>query len=270
MSRTSAATPAPARRPARSVVHDREQAEIVEAAIGAAVPLVPHRRSPAAHPRRDAGRGRARSSRGVDIEPWPPSRSPCPAWANRSPRASVSRWLKPDGSPSRRASRCFELETDKASSAVPAPGSGVLKIGVAEGETVAIGATVGTIDPSGAPPAAAATAAAPAGSRRRQRAPAAPAAPERCRRRRTIAPLSPAVRRLVAEEGVDVARVAGTGPGGRVTKGDVLTYLESPPGVGPARGRRPRPRRGRGPGACARPPRPPQRRPAGPARPASG
>ena len=45
----------------------------------------------------------------------------------------------------------FELETDKASSVVPAPSSGVLKIGVAEGETVAIGATVGTIDPAGTP-----------------------------------------------------------------------------------------------------------------------
>src|SRR6516225_12356383 len=62
----------------------------------------------------------------------------------------VSRWLKPDGSSVQAGEPLLELETDKATNVVPAPGSGVLKIGVAEGETVPIGATVGTIDPAGA------------------------------------------------------------------------------------------------------------------------
>jgi 2-oxoglutarate dehydrogenase E2 component (dihydrolipoamide succinyltransferase) len=129
----------------------------------------------------------------------------------------LARWLKPDGGAVKAEEPLFELETDKASSVVPAPSSGVLKIGVTEGETVPIGATVGTIDPSGTP------AAAPVA--------AVPAPPDGDGQR----PLSPAVRRLVTEEGVDAAKVAATGPGGRVTKGDVLAYLESPkPTAAPA------------------------------------
>jgi 2-oxoglutarate dehydrogenase E2 component (dihydrolipoamide succinyltransferase) len=143
----------------------------------------------------------------------------------------LAHWLKADGGTVKAGEPLFELETDKASSVVPAPDSGILKIGVAEGETVAIGATVGGIDPAGSP------AAAPAAS-----APSPPAADEA--RGVTPAPsppvaavsdgvdqrpLSPAVRRIVAEEGVDVGRVPATGPGGRLTKGDVVAYLESPP-----------------------------------------
>src|SRR5207248_11488215 len=67
----------------------------------------------------------------------------------------VSRWLKSDGSAVQDGEPLLELETDKATTVVPAPSSGVLKIGVAEGQTVAIGATVGTIDPAGAPAPAA-------------------------------------------------------------------------------------------------------------------
>jgi pyruvate/2-oxoglutarate dehydrogenase complex dihydrolipoamide acyltransferase (E2) component len=55
---------------------------------------------------------------------------------------TLARWLKPDGAMVQAGEALFELETDKASSNVPAPGSGVLKIAVAEGQTVAVGATV--------------------------------------------------------------------------------------------------------------------------------
>src|SRR4051794_27013973 len=61
----------------------------------------------------------------------------------------LSRWLKPDGSAVKAGEPLFELETDKANNVVPASASGVLKINVAEGATVDIGATVGTIDPEG-------------------------------------------------------------------------------------------------------------------------
>ena len=179
---------------------------------------------------------------------------------------------------SRPASRCFELETDKASNVVPAPGSGVLKIGVAEGETVAIGATVGTIDPSA--PAAAAAPARPTPRRRRQppeRPGPRPAEP--APRRRPAArdrPLSPSVRRLVAEENVDVARIDGTGPRRPDHQGGRARSLDAP--TGGDRPRRPRPA-----AAAAAPAAPlrPRRRPApaaprgaagpaGRARPASG
>ena len=137
----------------------------------------------------------------------------------------LARWLKPDGSSVKAEEPLFELETDKASSVVPAPSSGTLKIGVAEGETVPIGATVGTIDPAGTP------AKAPVQAQTQTPAPppAAPApAPASAADGAGDRPLSPAVRRVVAEQGVDVARVAATGPGGRVTKGDVLAYVEAP------------------------------------------
>ena len=65
----------------------------------------------------------------------------------------LSRWHKADGSLVRAGEPLFELETDKATSDIPAAGSGVLRIAVPEGETVAVGATVATIDP--ADPAAA-------------------------------------------------------------------------------------------------------------------
>ena len=154
----------------------------------------------------------------------------------------LAHWMKADGEAVQEGESLFELETDKASSVFPAPSSGVLKIAVAEGDTVAIGATIGTIDPAGTP--AAATAKAPAAGA--APAPAAGRAKDRCagadeQATRPAAPaaaapgdgssnqrLSPAVRRIVAEEGVDVARVAPTGPGGRVTKGDVLAYLDAP------------------------------------------
>ena len=138
----------------------------------------------------------------------------------------VSRWLKSDGSLVKAGETLLELETDKATTPVPSPVSGVLKIGVAEGQTVAIGATIGTIDPSGT------SAAAPASP-----APVASASPAVSSVTPVSVdgdlPLAPSVRRIVAEQGVDVAQVPASGPGGRLTKGDVLTFL-SAPGSAPA------------------------------------
>jgi 2-oxoglutarate dehydrogenase E2 component (dihydrolipoamide succinyltransferase) len=186
----------------------------------------------------------------------------------------LARWLKADGSPVQAGEDLFELETDKASSNVPAASSGVLHIKVAEGETVAVGATVATIDPSGStaaarPPAEGQAAAAkkPAAAPEKQQPansdqsvaaqqagkpalkpkddprvpPDASSAGEPMRGAAggpalsASPPLSPAARRVVAEHEVDVAHVPATGPGGRVTKGDVLAYLESGPdsGAGP-------------------------------------
>jgi 2-oxoglutarate dehydrogenase E2 component (dihydrolipoamide succinyltransferase) len=135
----------------------------------------------------------------------------------------LSRWLKPDGSAVKAGEPLFELETDKASSVVPAPVSGVLKVAVPEGETVAIGSTVGTLDPMAAP--APSTKAASSG----------PKEPGDGQGKAEAArmPLSPAVRRIVTEKDVDAAQVSATGPGGRITKGDVLTYLEAAPKTAP-------------------------------------
>src|SRR4051812_19484504 len=133
----------------------------------------------------------------------------------------LARWLKADGAAVKAGEPLFELETDKASNVIPAPASGVLKVSVAEGETVAIGASVGTIDPEGQPAS---------GDPKPAPAPAAETpkeAPARPSNGGAGMPLSPAVRRIVAEEKVDPRQVEGTGRGGRITKGDVLEHLSS-------------------------------------------
>ncbi len=142
----------------------------------------------------------------------------------------LSRWLKPDGAAVKKGEPLFELETDKASQEVRAEADGTLQIQEAEGNTVAIGTTVGVIDTEAAPRAAAAPAGPP---------PVAPA-PERETAAATphggdgASGVSPAVRRIATEEKVDLSRVEGTGPGGRVTKGDVIAQLEAAPAPTPA------------------------------------
>jgi len=147
----------------------------------------------------------------------------------------LARWLKSDGSLVKAGEPLFELETDKASSVVPAGSRGVLKIAVAEGETVAIGATIGTLDPAAtpaevaAPARAQAASSAPASAPSASRPAAAGAASNDGAAADTGVPLAPSVRRLVAENEIDPSRIAPTGRGGRITKGDVLAHLQAPP-----------------------------------------
>ncbi len=153
----------------------------------------------------------------------------------------LARWLKPDGATVKADEPLYELETDKASQVFTAPSAGTLKIRVAEGVTVAVGAEVGTIDPDAAPAAARATEPA----RPATASTTAPARPVEAPQAAAIGaghgeagpahnggvatlPLAPAVRRLVAESHVDPASIEGTGRGGRLTKGDVLAHLEAP------------------------------------------
>jgi 2-oxoglutarate dehydrogenase E2 component (dihydrolipoamide succinyltransferase) len=136
----------------------------------------------------------------------------------------LSRWLKPDGSLVQAGEPLFELETDKASNVVPASTTGVLQVEIPEGATVAIGAKIGSLDPSAKPVAKQSERGGPpVPAPAPDKAPRADGAPAD----REI-PLSPAVRRLVAENDLDPARVKPTGPGGRITKADVLAHLASP------------------------------------------
>jgi len=147
----------------------------------------------------------------------------------------LARWLKSDGSLVKAGEPLFELETDKASSVVPAGSTGVLKIAVAEGQTVAIGATIGTLDPAATPAEVAAPAqkqaasSAPASAPSTARPAAAGGSSNDGAAADTGVPLAPSVRRLVAENEIDPLRIAATGRGGRITKGDVLAHLQAPP-----------------------------------------
>jgi len=169
--------------------------------------------------------------------------------------ALLAQWFKSDGDPVKKDEPLFVIETDKVTLEVVAEADGVLKIKVAEGENVAIGAVVGTLDSEGAAPAAATPAVEqPDEAQTEASAPSHPATPVTAEKppatpagelsepalpqpapvpEETLPPsetanqLAPSVRRLVAEKGLDPALIPGTGPGGRITKGDVVLYLES-------------------------------------------
>ena len=140
----------------------------------------------------------------------------------------LSRWLKADGATVKAGEPLYELDTDKASQEFTAPTSGRLKIGVAEGETVEVHAVIGSIDPDAAGDATPASAPAKPAASEASQAPAAPA-PSAGNGAHADQSLAPAVRRLVAETGTDPARIEGTGRDGRITKGDVISHLDSPP-----------------------------------------
>ncbi len=151
--------------------------------------------------------------------------------------ATLAQWYKKDGDLVGKSEPLFVLETDKVTLEIEAEADGVLTIRVSEDETVAIGTIVGTIDTAAAPEVV-------EKSVPEEVAEIAPAAPPPPPEPPTIEPvveiplaakpvLAPSVRRLVAEKNLDVSRIAGTGPGGRITKGDVILYLEHAVPAGP-------------------------------------
>ncbi|MCA1200022.1 2-oxoglutarate dehydrogenase complex dihydrolipoyllysine-residue succinyltransferase [Sphingomonas sp. R647] len=147
--------------------------------------------------------------------------------------ATLGEWLKQPGEAVSADEPIASLETDKVSVEVPAPVAGVMGAhAVAVGDTVNVGALIGTIeagDGAAAAPAPAAKAEAPAAAA--QQAPAAPAAEPAGE---AAAALSPAVRRAVLEHGVDPATITGTGRDGRITKEDVVAAASSKPATAPA------------------------------------
>lgn len=164
--------------------------------------------------------------------------------------AVLAQWFKKDGDQVQKGEALFVIETDKVTLEVEAEADGVLKISVGEGETVSIGAVVGTIDTAAAAPTEKAAKDEEVEKEPTERKKARAAEPEKAvlspqkkaasateEKAEKPAPqkkplpadmnLSPAVRRIVKETGVDVGEVIGTGPAGRITKGDVLLYLEA-------------------------------------------
>ena len=134
----------------------------------------------------------------------------------------VSQWLKQPGDPVAFDDPLFEVSTDKVDSEVPSPYDGVLlEILVNEGETVAIGTAVARIGEPGAATAPSPPAASPS---------AAPAAGNG----RPGVLLSPVVRRLAAEHGIDLAALPGSGAGGRIRREDVQQAIAARPAPAPA------------------------------------
>ncbi|MEL5958160.1 2-oxo acid dehydrogenase subunit E2 [Streptomyces sp. CLV115] len=154
-----------------------------------------------------------------------------PALGESVTEGTVTRWLKAVGDEITEGEPLLEVSTDKVDTEIPSPVAGVLlKIAVAEDETAEIGAEIAVIGAAGAAPAAPATPAAPADP---TPAPAlapvtpAPAAPVAVSPAGDGAYVTPLVRRLASENGVDLSTVKGTGVGGRIRKQDVITTAEA-------------------------------------------
>ena len=178
--------------------------------------------------------------------------------------ATLAEWFKKDGDTVRKDEPLFVIETDKVTLEVVAEADGVLSIKVQAGEMVAIGAVVGTIDSETAPtkkmkpeekePEAEKAAVEETRPEEKKEAPQKAVAeketkkeekeapteevvakektekpPEKKKDRPPLSPqsLAPSVRDLIAKKNVDVNKIEGTGPDGRITRGDVLLYIES-------------------------------------------
>lgn len=167
--------------------------------------------------------------------------------------ATLAEWFKKDGDTVQKDEPLFVIETDKVTLEVVAEADGVLSIKVQAGETVAIGAVVGTIDAEAAPaekkkdvgkePEAEKTSVEETPQEEEKEVPPEEAAekekekaekkpekkePEKKKERPQRSPqsLSPSVRNLISQRNIDINKIEGTGPDGRITRGDVLLYIE--------------------------------------------
>ncbi len=150
---------------------------------------------------------------------------------------TVTEWFKKPGDPVEKNETLFEVETDKVTTEVPALKAGVLsKILVGEGETVDVGTVLAVIAAEGEEE----------GEKIADVAKAAPEADSDAPKAAKVATvprdkkmkLSPVVRKLLAQHGLNAAQITGTGGSGRITKQDVLAFVESgvESGGGPAEG----------------------------------
>ena len=178
---------------------------------------------------------------------------PMPQMGESIAEGTVSKWLKKVGDEVQRDEPLLEISTDKVDAEIPSPNAGtIVEILVQEGETVEVGTAIAYIETdksaAGAKTEAKAdvqaqaqgqaqgevqkdeapkVAAAPASQSARAEAPAAPSdgreesAEDRLKRRST-----PVVRKIAEEHGVDIAQIEGTGTAGRVTKSDIMAFLE--------------------------------------------
>ena len=148
--------------------------------------------------------------------------------------ATLGQWLKKPGEAVAADEPIASLETDKVAIEVPSPVAGVMGAYVVEeGATVNVGAVIASIEAgSGAPAAVPAPAVAAAAPQPVATAPAP--APVVAPAENSDLPLSPAVRRLVLELGIDPSKIKGTGKDGRLTKEDVVAAAKGAPASAPA------------------------------------
>jgi pyruvate dehydrogenase E2 component (dihydrolipoamide acetyltransferase) len=182
--------------------------------------------------------------RALILEPWAawkeimPTDIIMPQMGESIVEGTITKWLKKPGDKVQRDEPLFEISTDKVDAEIPAPASGVLQeIKVTEGTTVGINTVVGTIAADGeaaaapAKPAPAATmpekAVAEKKEEKKPAATPAPAASVSQESEDEEARSSPLVRKIAREHGVSLSQISGTGLGGRITKQDILSFIEN-------------------------------------------
>ena len=160
--------------------------------------------------------------------------------------ALLAQWYKENGDYVRKDEPLFVIETDKVTLEVTAEADGMIHILVEAGETVAIGAVVGTIDTTASESTRTEST---AGDDKFEKAPTVPEQPEEPAPAPSLAPvvseaekavppavdssvlISPSVERLIATNGLSIDQIPGTGPAGRITRGDVLLAIEASGGT---------------------------------------
>ncbi len=221
-------------------------------AAGAAAPGAPAKSAPAAAPA-PAAPARATTPSAPGPAPAPAMPPPAvPAAGGGKPtdvimpqmgesifEGTITKWLKKPGDQVQRDEPLFEISTDKVDAEIPSPAAGVLKeIKVEAGKTAPVQTIVAVIAAAGAAPAAAPApgpAAAPAPKAAAAAAAAGPAValppppkkdgPFPMRTAGEKIRSSPLVRRIAREHGIDLAQLAGTGAGGRISKQDILAAV---------------------------------------------
>ncbi len=156
---------------------------------------------------------------------------------------TITKWLKKPGDKVQRDEPLFEISTDKVDAEIPSPAAGVLQeIKVTEGTTVGVNTVVGTISADGESAAAKPVAPAKAAPTAESAPPATaetprprpqpqvqtpPAVPASSHQDEEEARSSPLVRKIAREHGISLSQVTGTGLGGRITKQDIMQFIET-------------------------------------------
>ncbi|MBK8846038.1 MAG: 2-oxoglutarate dehydrogenase complex dihydrolipoyllysine-residue succinyltransferase [Bacteroidetes bacterium] len=126
----------------------------------------------------------------------------------------IARWLKKNGDYVEKDEEIAEIDSDKATLTLSAEANGILNILVEEGQTVAVGNVVATIDTA---------AAAPAKAENKEQVLSAPKQESKTNGVQAEKILSPAARKIATEKNIMVESVSGTGKGGRITKQDIVS-----------------------------------------------
>ena len=154
---------------------------------------------------------------------------------------TITKWLRKPGDKVQRDEPLFEISTDKVDAEIPSPAAGVLQeIKVSEGTTVGVNTVVGTIAVDGEAAAAQGSA-----EKKEEKRPAAAATPSQptpasapaqasAEDGEEEARSSPLVRKIAREHGVNLSQISGTGLGGRITKQDIMAFIERPAPAAPA------------------------------------